>query len=235
MIQLDYYVNGTAGSIISLVEQYLDYINNIYFPQKITGNMVTDKIYNYYEGLDLLIQSKNKNFKENEYESAFDTEQKESKLQNQSQLVSDLMLQTLKAETDMENEIKIEKRKICVVTEIDGVPIIMEENYSIYLKNKEEYDKYNFTFLRKKGKDERLEKTMEKLRRKNQYRKKEDNLTFTYDKGNMKANIIIKFNWENLLESTIEANAGYEITKNYNKSWPNVFRLPQLPVAQIRV
>ena len=235
MIQLDYYVNGTAGSIISLVEQYLDYINNIYFPQKITGNMVTDKIYNYYEGLDLLIQSKNKNFKENEYESAFDTEQKESKLQNQSQLVSDLMLQTLKAETDMENEIKIEKRKIFAVTEIDGVPIIMEENYSIYLKNKEEYDKYNFTFLRKKEKDERLEKTMEKLRRKNQYRKKEDNLTFTYDKGNMKANIIIKFNWENLLESTIEANAGYEITKNYNKSWPNVFMLPQLPVAQIRV
>ena len=149
MYRLNYYVSNMTDSINSLAEQYLDNINNIYFSQKVTGEMVANKIFVYYEGLDLLIQSKSKSFNETIFNTGYKIEEKESKLQNQSYLVSNLMLDTLKTETDIENDVKTESKKIFVVTEIDDKPIIKKKS-DVYEYDKiEDDDKFSYIIMKK--------------------------------------------------------------------------------------
>ena len=167
MYRLNYYVSNMTDSINSLAEQYLDNINNIYFSQKVTGEMIANKIYNYYEGLDLLIQSKYKCFNETIFNTAYKIEEKESKLQNQSKLVSDLMLHTLKVETDIENEVKNESKKIFYVKEIDGKPIVINNKPTeIDLGKIEDDDKFNYILMKKKEKNNNQKKESENREKK---------------------------------------------------------------------
>ena len=236
MYRLNYYVNNMTDSINSLAEQYLDNINNIYFSQKVTGEMIANKIYNYYEGLDLLIQSKYKCFNETIFNTAYKIEEKESKLQNQSQLVSDLMLHTLKVETDIENEVKNESKKIFYVKEIDGKPIVINNKPTeIDLGKIEDDDKFNYILMKKKEKNNNQKKESENRGKKNEFMKKGETLKKQYENGHFKANLKIKINWENLLKSTLEANAGFEFKKHYDTPHKYPFILPQLPIAQIRL
>ena len=65
--------------------------------------------------------------------------------------------------------------------------------------------------------------------------KKGETFKKQYEKGNFKADLTIKINWENLLKSTAEANAGFEFKKHYNKTDHFPFILPELPIAQLRL
>ena len=242
MYKLNFYVDNTTDSIYSLAEKYLDRINNIYFSQKIAGDVVSHKLTMYYDGLDLLIQSKYKNFKEDEYKAAYKAEQKEFMLQNQHQLVTKLMLQTLKAETEIETEIDTESKKIFDWLEDGDDPDIMDENLNDYSweksdnynEEKDADDKYNFMMRKKQEKKEDEKEEAEKEEKKEQIKTRGDKIKDTM-KEYFRAEAEIKLNWTSLLESSIQLNVGFEVANDIHTGIQYPFVIPACPIVQIRL
>ena len=243
MYKLNNYVNNITGTITSASKKYVDIINNFYSSHQITGEMISSKIIGYYTDLESLISTKCTGVKDEEYSAASSYINKQSSLQKQYEIGKTVLLQNLQLRAEIEVEIKNDTKDIWGFIEEEDEKEIMDKGLNDYgwddadndNEKWDESDKNNYMTRRKQKKNEQLEDELEQEEKQSSYVKKTKELRKKMDDLHLKFESEIKVNWDNLLETTVTTEAGYEKTDEIKFGWQHPFVVPMVPIVQFRL